>query len=108
MKKEIYGRLSLSWGGNVILPLEEAHKIQAILARYGVGFGEAYRSNNPNITYITDYKAPDVTIVRFPEHDCTGMTPKQVSEWEEIVRTSEDGTFLPPQQYAAMRGENNG
>lgn len=105
MKKEVYGKISLSWAGNVILPLEQAHKVQAILAQYGVGIGEAYRPDAPNIKYIMEYKTPDVNVIPFPEYDCTGMTPKQTSEWEETVRDSTDGTFLSPQQFVAMQGE---
>lgn len=105
MKKEVYGRLSLSWGGNVVLPLEQAHKVQAILAQYGVGIGEAYRSGDPNIKYIMSYTVPDVTVASFPEYDCTGMTPKQISEWEETVRHAEGDTFLSPQQFVAIQGE---
>lgn len=105
MKKEVYGRLSLSWGGNVLLPLEQAHKLQAILAQYGVGIGDAYRPDLPNVKYTLDYKVPDVTVTSFPEYDCTGMTPKQIAEWEETVRHSEGDTFLPPQQFIAIQGE---
>lgn len=105
MKKEVYGRLSLSWGGNVVLPLEQAHKVQAILAQYGVGIGDAYRPDEPNIKYIMDYKTPDVTVTSFPDYDCTGLTPQQISDWEQSVRDSQGDTFLSPQQFIAIRGE---
>lgn len=104
-KKEIYGRLCLSWGGNVILPLEQAHKVQAILAQYGVGFGEAYRPDAPNIKYLMDYKVPDVVVTEQPSQDCTGLTSQQISDWENSVRHAEGDTFLTPQEFIAIKGE---
>lgn len=107
MKKEVWGRLNLSWGGNVLLPLEQAHKVQAILAQYAVGFGDAYRPNEPNIRYMTNYSIPEVGVLPLPDCDCRELTPKQVSEWEEMVRNSEGNTFLTPQQYIAIQGDSN-
>ena len=104
--KEVYGRLNLSWSGNVMLPLEQAHKVQAILAQYGIGFGEAYRSDIPNVKYRMDYKVSDVCIVELPKYDCTGMTDRQRNDWEQMVRDSADESFLSPQEFMALRGED--
>lgn len=106
MKKEVYGRLNLSWSGNVMLPLEQAHKVQAILAQYGIGFGEAYRSDIPNVKYRMDYKVSDVCIAELPKYDCTGMTDRQRNDWEQMVRDSADESFLSPQEFMALRGED--
>lgn len=103
--KEVYGKISLSWSGNVLLPLEQAHKVQQILAQYGVGFGEAYRSDIPNIRYIMEYKVPDVTVSALPTYDCTALTDDQRRDWEESVRTSADESFFTPQEFVALRGE---
>jgi len=105
--KDVYGGLGLSWGGNVILPLEQAHKVQEIFARYAVGFGDAYRPDEPNIKYVKDYGVPDVCVTEYPAYDCTGMTAKQIEEWEQAVRHSEGNTFLTPQEFMAMRSDNN-
>lgn len=105
MKKEVYGRVNLSWCGNALLPLEQAHKVQAILAQYAVGYGDAYRPNDTNIKYITNYNVPDVVVTPLPEYDCSAFTPKQIAEWEEAVRNSEGDTYLTPQQFVAMQGD---
>lgn len=106
-KKEVYGRVNFSWAGNVILPLEQAHKVQEILARYAVGFGEAYRPDIPNIKYLMEYTVPDVTITDLPKYDCTGLTTKQRNDWEQAVRDSADTTFLSPQEFVALQGDTN-
>ena len=103
--KDVYGRVNFSWAGNVILPIEEAHKVQAILARYAIGFSEAYRSDMPNVKYMVDYSVPDVSITELPKYDCTGMTNAQRNDWEQSVRDSADESFLSPQEFLALRGE---
>lgn len=104
--KEVYGRLNLSWAGNVILPLEQAHKVQALLAQYGIGLGEAYRPDIPNVQYCMVYKVSDVCIMELPKYDCTGMTDRQRNDWEQMVRDSADETFLSPQEFVALRSDN--
>ena len=103
--KEVYGRLNLSWSGNTVLPLEQAHKVQEILAKYAVGLGEAYRPDSPNIPYIVEYSPPDVSITVMPVLDARGMTYGQRQEWEQSVREAEGDTFLTPQEFLALRGE---
>lgn len=105
--KDVYCKLNLSWSSNVMLPIEQAHKLQAILAQYGVGFGEAYRPDIPNVKYVMAYTVPDVTVVDYPQYDCRGMTDKQRRDWEESVRDSADESFLTPQEFVALRSDNN-
>lgn len=104
-KKQVYGRLNLSWSGNTVLPLEQAHKVQAILAQYAVGFGEAYRPDVPNVQYLVDYSPPDVSITVLPVVDARGLTHNQRQAWEQSVRDSEGDTFLSPQEFVALSGE---
>lgn len=104
-KKDVYARVNFSWAGNVILPIEEAHKVQAILARHAIGFSEAYRPDRPNVQYMVEYSVPDVSITTLPKYDCTGMTSTQRTDWEQAVRDAEDNTFLSPQEYVALQGE---
>ena len=103
--KDVYARVNFSWGGNVILPIEEAHKIQAILARYAIGFGEAYRPDVPNVPYVMAYSVPDVSFTELPKYDCTGLTSTQRNDWEQSVRDSEGNTFLSPQEFIALRSD---
>lgn len=105
--RDVYGKLNLSWSRNVILPIEQAHKVQAILAQYGVGLGEAYRPDIPNVMYMMEYTVPDVSVIEPPKYDCQGMTDKQRRDWEESVRDSADDSFLSPQEFVALRSDNN-
>lgn len=103
--KDVYARVNFSWAGNVILPLEQAHKVQEILAKHAIGFGEAYRSDIPNVKYTMEYTVPDVSITELPKFDCTGLTNAQRSDWEQAVRDSADESFLTPQEFVALRGD---
>ena len=105
--KDVYARVNFSWAGNVILPIEEAHKIQAILARHAIGFGEAYRSDIPNVRYRMEYSVPDVSVTELPKYDCTGLTSTQRNDWEQSIRDSADESFLSPQEFVALRSDNN-
>ncbi len=107
MSKAIYGKLQLSWGPNVILPLEEAHKIQAILAKHARGYSEGYRSGAPNISYLEDYKAPAVEVVGDPQYDCTGLSAQQKSDWLDMIRESVEPEVMAPAMFTKLRGENN-
>lgn len=105
--KEVLGSINFGYSTRVILPIEEAHKIQAILARYATGVSSAYRPTEPNISYVEDYSVPSVEVLETPQFDCRGLTPKQKQAWAESVRDSEGDTFLSPQEFVALRGENN-
>lgn len=102
--RDVYGLLSLGYT-NVILPLEQAHKVQEILAKYAKGSDAAYRAESANVKYIMEYNAPDVAVIDLPKYDCTGMTPQQRLDWAQSVRDSEGDNFLSPQEFIALRSE---
>lgn len=107
MSKIVYGKLNLSWGPNVLLPLEEAHKVQAILAKHARGYSEGYRAAAANISYLEDYKVPAVDVVGEPQHDCTGLSHQQKSDWLEMIRESIEPQVMDPVMFTKIRGENN-
>lgn len=109
MKKELYGRLNIGWGGNILLPLEEAHKIQSILAKHAHGFGAVYNPNNRSLTYVTDYTVPDVSAIEFPKYDACGLTAAQIQLWSDAVSNDNgDGTdVISPRDFIAIRGMDN-
>lgn len=108
MKKDVYAQLNLGWGSNgVMLPLKDAHEIQAILARSAVGIGYVYRTDAKDVHYIEDYEVPDVKVVAMPDTSLQGMDNKTKQAWMEMVRQCETETFLSPQEWLALTGDSN-
>lgn len=108
MKKDIYAQLNLGWGSNsVMLPIKDAHEIQAILARSAVSLGYVYRTNATDVYYIEDYPVPDVKVMALPDTSLQGMDTKKKQAWMEMVRQCETETFLSPQEWVALTGDSN-
>ena len=106
-KKEALGSINFGYCTRVILPLEEAHKIQAILAKYAQGVGTAYCPAGPSIAYLDGYSVPGVDVLEMPKYDCRGLTPEQKGKWVDMVRESDGGDVLTPQEFVAIRGDTN-
>ena len=106
-KKEVLGSINFGYSTRVILPLEEAHKVQAILAKYALGVGSIYLNNGPSPTYLDDYSNPSVDVLDAPQFDCRDLTQKQKSEWIASIRDAEGDTFLTPQEFVALQGDTN-
>ena len=106
-KKEVYGLVKVSYDTGWLLPIEEAHKVQAILARHGVKLEEAWRKGQyPNVKFIRDLEVPDVSVATLPEHDARGLTNQQISKWQESFREAEDEhlVVMNPKDFAALTG----
>ena len=106
-KKEALGSINFGYSTRVLLPLEEAHKIQAILAKYALGVGSAYRASGPSPSYLDEYSVPGVDVLEMPKYDCRGLTPEQKGKWTDLVRDSDGGDVLTPQEFLAIRGDTN-
>ena len=106
--KEVYGYVKLDYNSGWILPLEEAHKVQAILARHGIKLEEAWRKGPyPNIKYIKDLEIPEVSVIPLPECDARGLDNKQIQKWQESFREVEDENIvvIKPQDFATIVGD---
>ena len=100
--KDVYGKINFY--GTVLLPLEEAHKIQAILAKYGQGLERVYRPEAEDIHYLRDCGTPSVEVVsEVPTITTYGLTGKQVREWVDAVSASTGEEYLTPQEFISMR-----
>ena len=106
-KKEVLGSINFGYCTRVMLPLEEAHKIQLILAKHAFGVGSAYRSSGPSPSYLDEYSVPGVDVLEMPKYDCRGLTPEQKGKWIDLVRDSDGGDVLTPQEFVAIRGDTN-
>ncbi len=107
--REIMAVISTGYASKIMLPLEEAHKIQAILARHAVKY-ETVWCNPQSIHYLCDYDTPEVVVVaRPPDFDARGLTPTQVRDWSQMLSTlSEDGTpteIMDPHTFVKLRSD---
>ena len=106
-KREMYGSINFGYATRVLLPLEEAHKIQAILAKHATGVSMAYRSKGVSPAYYDDYAIPSVDVMEPPRFDCRGMTQNQKLIWADTIKNSEGDNILTPQECIALHGDTN-
>ena len=109
MAKPIMGTINFDWSTNIVLPLEEAHKIQAILAKHAVRVERAYGAEHNLISYLSEYEIPSVAVQKDPiEWDTRGMSKQQISKWVEMVKTvPHGGVIIDPQAFAAIHGDDD-
>lgn len=102
---KIMGTITL--GHTALVPLEVAHQIQALLAEHAVSYATMYRSNAPNVPYMTDYEMPKVEVVRTSAviHDAIGLTWRQIETWGASIRDGDNAAILSPKEFTAIAGE---
>lgn len=84
-KETIYGSIQTTYE-NIILPLEEAHKLQAILAK-AKRLDTLWRSNKPEVACLMDYDVPAVLVKKvLPEQDARGVPREIYHEWREAIQ----------------------
>lgn len=106
-KKEVYGFISLNYSEGWLLPLEEAHKVQAILAKHAIKVEGAWRKGSAgNVGYMRDTEVPDVKVKSMPEYDARGLTNKQIQEWREAIQDAEGEVVIQPKEFIAIKGED--
>ena len=105
-KKDLYGTLSFSYV-TLAMPLDVAHKIQALIAEHAVKVEHTYCSNNnPTIHAIRPWDVDAVSVIKAPQYDCTEMSSKDYNEWVGAVREREEGApIMDPSDFSMLRGE---
>ena len=78
-KAKLLGRVNVSYASTLILPLDVAHKLQALLA-YAVKLDTEYVAGNRNFNYVTDYEGVTVEV----------FTPKKRNFYNAIGITYEE------------------
>jgi hypothetical protein len=86
MAKQVMGVIEFDWSTRLLLPLEEAHKIQAILAKHAVSIERAHDAEHNSVLYMAEFAVPAV------------QARKDDIPW---------GTIIDPQSFAAIYGEDN-
>lgn len=103
--KEVYGYVKLDYNSGWILPLEEAHKVQAILAKHAIKVETAWRKGSAgNIAFVQDIDVPDVKVKAMPEYDARGLTAKQIIDWREAIQDAEGDAVIQPKDFIAIVG----
>lgn len=108
-KKEVMAVINMNYSANkIMLPIEEAHKIQAILARHGVRYDTIWRQPT-SIHYVQDLEVPEVSVIpnRIVWNAC-GLDTNVVREWASAISNVDDGeqvTVIDPQVFAQLKGE---
>lgn len=109
-KKDVMAVISLGYSSKVMLPIEEAHRIQAILARHAVKYDTIWRSNR-SIHYLQDYEVPEVMVVaRPPDFDAQGLDGTVVRDWANAISKfsdDEDAVIMDPHTFAKLAGDTN-
>lgn len=90
MSSKLYGSITFNYD-TVVLPLEDAHKIQVLLAQ-AQKIDTIWRSGRGNIDVVRDYTPPAVSIQTvFPVQDARGIPSKVFDQWKDSVTDSSAG-----------------
>jgi hypothetical protein len=105
-KKQIMGVISFSYD-TLRMPLEVAHKIQALIAENAIRVEQVYcTGDNPTIYATRPYIAGDVRVAKEDTIDCSAMNNNIFSEWSKAVRERPEGApIMDPADFAALRRE---
>lgn len=109
MSRQVLGMIELGYGSRVALPLEEAHKIQAILAKHAVGVERAHTKDYSAVMYMADFKTPDVSVISDDAlMDTRGLTAQQIKRWLDMIKDMDTlGTLVDPHTFATIYGEED-
>lgn len=109
MKKQdkLLGKIRLGYD-DVVLPLEVAHKIQALLAEHATELDSVWGTQvNKSLFVLCDYEVGAVEILNTPpDFDARGVSATDYSAWQAAIRERQEGDeVMSPQDFAKIRGE---
>ena len=105
MKNKIMGKISFGYS-DLIMPLEIAHKIQAMLAEHAVRFETNYGANRvAPVSVIREYEVGSVEVLKNVDFDARGVSSEDYSAWANAIRDREEGdVVMSPQDFAKIKG----
>ena len=109
MKKQgkLLGKIRLGYD-DIILPLEVAHKLQALLAEHATKLDSVWGSHVKKSLYVLcDYEVGAVEILKnTPDFDARGVSGTDYSAWQSAIRErQENDEVIDPKDFAILRGE---
>jgi hypothetical protein len=106
MNKKPLGKISIGYS-DLVMPLEIAHKIQALLAEHANKIETQYPSNSRagTVNALKDYEVGSVEVVKEINFDARGVSSEDYSAWANAIRDREEGgTVMSPQDFAKIKG----
>lgn len=106
MNKKPLGKISFGYN-DLVMPLEVAHKIQALLAEHAQRIEMQYPANHRagTISALREYEVGSVEVVKDITFDARGVDNETYAAWASAIKDREEGdTVLSPQDFAKLRG----
>ena len=108
MNKKPLGKISFGYY-DLIMPLEVAHKIQALLAEHATKVDNIYgaKAGTKSLNVMVDYDVSAVQVWKEEiDFDARGIDSTSYSKWQDSIRQREPGgSVMSPQDFAKLRGE---
>lgn len=90
----------------LVMPLETAHKIQALLTEATQVSSYWLGGNIDKVEYYDEYVVPDVRVTtRRVENDARGVDEKIVQAWVAALKEAGDAKGVPLKEFAKTYGE---
>lgn len=107
MNKKPLGSLSFGYY-DLIMPLEVAHKIQALLAEHATKVDSIYgaKVGTKALNVVVEYDVSAVKVWREEvDFDATGIDSTSYTQWQDSIRQREPGdSVMSPQDFAKIKG----
>lgn len=105
--KQIMGKVSFGYS-DLVMPLEVAHKVQALLAEHAHRIDMQYPANHRagTVSALREYEVGSVEVVKDITFDARGVDNDTYAAWASAIRDREEGdTVMSPQDFAKIKGE---
>ena len=106
MNKKLMGKICIGYS-DLIMPLEVAHKIQALLAEHADKLDRLYSSGSgvSALQILRKYEVGSVEVVEKIDFDARDVDDAAYSGWQSAVRDREKGdVVMSPQDFAKIKG----
>lgn len=106
MNKKPLGKISFGYS-DLVMPLEIAHKIQALLAEHAERLDRIYATVGavPSLHVMRKYEVGSVEVVKDIDFDARDVDDAAYTGWQNAIRDREKGdTVMSPQDFAKIKG----
>lgn len=107
MNKKIMGKISFGYS-DLVMPLEVAHKIQALLAEHADKMDRIYAASGhvPVLQVLRKYEVGSVEVVADKiDFDARDVDDAAYTGWQSAIRDREKNEIvMSPQDFAKIKG----
>jgi hypothetical protein len=107
MNKKLMGKISFGYS-DIVMPLEVAHKVQALLAEHAHRIDMQYPANHRagTVSALREYEVGGIEVVKAITFDARGVDNDTYTAWACAIKNREEGdTVMSPQDFAKIKGE---